>query len=45
MWVQIEALRLLAYRAAATAIDGRFPRPAEVTQAKLFGARSGRRSR
>jgi len=41
MWVQIEALRLLAYRAAATAIDGRFPRPAEVTQAKLFGATVG----
>ena len=35
MWVQIEALRLLAYRAAATAIDGRFPRLAEVTQASL----------
>ncbi|MUL65903.1 isovaleryl-CoA dehydrogenase [Mycobacterium sp. CBMA 234] len=41
MWVQIEGLRLLAYRAAATAIDGRFPRLAEVTQAKLFGATVG----
>jgi butyryl-CoA dehydrogenase len=41
MWVQIEGLRLLAYRAAATAIDGRFPRLAEVTQAKLFGATIG----
>jgi butyryl-CoA dehydrogenase len=41
MWVQIEALRLLAYRAAASAIDGRFPRLAEVTQAKLFGATVG----
>jgi alkylation response protein AidB-like acyl-CoA dehydrogenase len=41
MWVQIEALRLLAYRAAAGAIDGRFPPLAEVTQAKLFGATVG----
>lgn len=41
MWVQIEALRLLAYKAASTAVDGRFPRLAEVTQAKLFGATVG----
>jgi alkylation response protein AidB-like acyl-CoA dehydrogenase len=41
MWVQIEALRLLAYRAAAGAIEGRFPPLAEVTQAKLFGATVG----
>lgn len=41
IWVQIEALRLLAYRAAAGAIDGRFPQLAEVTQAKLFGATVG----
>jgi butyryl-CoA dehydrogenase len=41
MWVQIEALRLLAYRAAAAAIEGRFPPLAEVTQAKLFGATVG----
>jgi butyryl-CoA dehydrogenase len=41
MWVQIEALRLLAYRAAARAIEGRFPALAEVTQAKLFGATIG----
>lgn len=41
MWVQIEALRLLAYRAASGAIDGRFPQLAEVTQAKLFGATIG----
>ena len=41
MWVQIEALRLLAYRAASTAVEGRFPRLAEVTQAKLFGATVG----
>jgi len=41
MWVQIEALRLLAYRAAANAIDGRFPKLSEVTQAKLFGATIG----
>ncbi|BDX33367.1 butyryl-CoA dehydrogenase [Mycobacterium antarcticum] len=41
MWVQIEALRLLSYRAASCAIDGRFPPLAEVTQAKLFGATTG----
>jgi butyryl-CoA dehydrogenase len=41
MSVQIEALRLLAYRAAASAIEGRFPPLAEVTQAKLFGATVG----
>jgi butyryl-CoA dehydrogenase len=41
MWVQIEALRLLAYRAASSAIDGRFPQLADVTQAKLFGATVG----
>ena len=32
---------LLAYRAAASAIEGRFPKLAEVTQAKLFGATVG----
>jgi alkylation response protein AidB-like acyl-CoA dehydrogenase len=41
MSVQIEALRLLAYRAAANAIEGRFPPLLEVTQAKLFGATVG----
>ncbi|MCZ4551068.1 acyl-CoA dehydrogenase family protein [Gordonia rubripertincta] len=41
MSVQIEALRMLSYRAAATAVDGRFPKLAEVTQAKLFGATVG----
>jgi butyryl-CoA dehydrogenase len=41
MWVQIEALRLLSYRAASSAIDGRFPKLSEVTQAKLFGATVG----
>jgi butyryl-CoA dehydrogenase len=41
MWVQIEALRLLAYRAASSAIEGRFPPLAEVSQAKLFGATVG----
>lgn len=35
--VTIEAHRLLSYRAAANAIDGRFPRLQEVTMAKLFG--------
>jgi butyryl-CoA dehydrogenase len=41
MSVQIEALRLLAYKAAASAIEGRFPPLHEVTQAKLFGATIG----
>jgi butyryl-CoA dehydrogenase len=35
--VTIEAHRLLSHRAAAGAIDGRFPRMQEVTMAKLFG--------
>ncbi len=38
MAVTIEAHRLLSHRAAASAIDGRFPRMQEVTMAKLFGA-------
>jgi butyryl-CoA dehydrogenase len=41
MWVNLEALRLLAYRAAATATDGRFPKLLDVTIAKLFGATIG----
>jgi butyryl-CoA dehydrogenase len=38
MYVQIEAHRALAYRAAATAIDGQFPQALDVSVAKLFGA-------
>lgn len=38
MWVQIQAHRALAFNAASTAIDGRFPRALEVSVAKLFGA-------
>ena len=38
MYVAIEAQRLLTYRAAATAIDGRFPRPLESAVSKLSGA-------
>lgn len=41
MWMNIEAQRLLAYRAAATAGDGRFPDALQVTLAKLFGATVG----
>jgi butyryl-CoA dehydrogenase len=41
MWTQIEAHRLLTYRAAATADEGRFPDPQLVTIAKLFGATMG----
>jgi butyryl-CoA dehydrogenase len=41
MSVQIEALRLLAYKAAATAKDGRFPDAHAVTTAKLHGATVG----
>lgn len=39
MWVKIEAQRLLAYRAGATAQDGRFPDAHDVTVAKYHGAR------
>jgi butyryl-CoA dehydrogenase len=38
MHVDIEAQRLLTYRAATTAIDGRFPRPLESSVSKLFGS-------
>jgi len=38
MKVMIEAQRLLTYHAAATAVDGKYPRPLEVTMSKLFGA-------
>lgn len=38
MYVQIEAHRALTYQAAATAIDGRFPKALEVSVAKIFGA-------
>src|SRR5207253_7601525 len=38
MWVQIEAHRLLTYRAASTAIDGHFPQALDVSVSKLFGA-------
>jgi len=37
MAVTIEAHRLLSLKAAAGAIDGRFPKMQEVTMAKLFG--------
>ena len=36
MWTKIEAARWLVYRAAATSIDGNFPRPMDVTLAKYF---------
>lgn len=39
MWTDIEALRLMAQRAAASAIDGNYPRALETTAAKLYGAR------
>jgi butyryl-CoA dehydrogenase len=38
MYLAIEAHRLLTYQAAATAIDGRFPKPLESTLSKLSGA-------
>jgi butyryl-CoA dehydrogenase len=38
MWTKIEAQRLLAYRAGATARDGRFPDAHDVTVAKLHGS-------
>ena len=37
MWLDIEALRLLTYRAAATAADGRFPDALQVSLSKLSG--------
>ncbi|OBJ70767.1 acyl-CoA dehydrogenase family protein [Mycobacterium sp. 1274756.6] len=39
MWTDLEALRLLAQRAASAARDGKFPPGLETTAAKLFGAR------
>ncbi|MFE3729592.1 acyl-CoA dehydrogenase family protein [Nocardia sp. NPDC059154] len=39
MWVKIEAQRLLAYRAGATAREGRFPDAHDVTVAKLHGSK------
>jgi butyryl-CoA dehydrogenase len=39
MWTDIEALRLMAQRAAASAVDGNFPAGLETSAAKLFGAR------
>jgi butyryl-CoA dehydrogenase len=37
MWVTIQAQRLLAYQAAASAVDGHFPQLLDVSAAKLFG--------
>lgn len=37
MHVAIEAQRLLAYKAASSAIDGKFPQMLDVSVAKLFG--------
>ncbi len=39
MWTDLEALRLMAQRAASTAVDGNFPKALDTTAAKLFGAR------
>lgn len=39
MWNDLQALQLLAYKAASTATAGNFPRGLETTSAKLFGAR------
>jgi butyryl-CoA dehydrogenase len=38
MKLMIEAQRLLTYRAAATAVDGRFPQVLDASMSKLFGA-------
>jgi len=38
MKLMIEAQRLLTYRAAATAVNGRFPKVLEASMSKLFGA-------
>jgi butyryl-CoA dehydrogenase len=39
MWMKIEAQRLLAYRAGATAVEGRFPDAHDVTIAKMHGSK------
>ena len=39
MWTDLEALRLMARNAAASAIDGNYPQALETTAAKLYGAR------
>jgi butyryl-CoA dehydrogenase len=36
MWVNVEAARMLVYRSATTAIDGKYPQPLDGTIAKLF---------
>ncbi|MFC2059746.1 acyl-CoA dehydrogenase family protein [Chloroflexota bacterium] len=36
MWVRIQAARWLMYMAAATAVDGKYPKALEVSTAKLF---------
>jgi len=36
MWVSIEATRMLLFRAAATAVDGKYPQAHDVTIAKMF---------
>ena len=36
MWVNIEAARMLVFRSADTAIDGKYPQPLDGTVAKLY---------
>jgi butyryl-CoA dehydrogenase len=36
MWTSIEACRYLVYKAACSSVDGKFPRPLDVTVAKHF---------
>ncbi|MDO8671104.1 MAG: acyl-CoA dehydrogenase family protein, partial [Dehalococcoidia bacterium] len=36
MWISLEAARGLCYRAACTAVDGKYPRLMDVTAAKVF---------
>jgi len=40
MWVKIEALRWLTYRGAANSIEGKYPRPKDITVAKLFACQT-----
>jgi alkylation response protein AidB-like acyl-CoA dehydrogenase len=42
MWMQTEAARHLVYKAALTAVDGKFPLPLEVSTAKVMANRAGR---
>lgn len=41
MWIKVEAARQLTYKAALTAVDGRFPKALDVSAAKLMANEVG----